>query len=85
MAARCAAQGGDANAPQSPVAENASRELRETLDNKDSTPDQIKVKLQALRDARVKAHEELVAAQAELKELLTARQEAALWRQGTLE
>lgn len=76
--------GGDANAPQSPVA-NASRELRETLDNKDSTPDQIKVKLQALRDVRVKAREELTTAQAELKELLTARQEAALVAQGMLE
>lgn len=69
---------------QSPVA-TASRELRETLDNKDSTPEQIKAKLTALRDARAKAREELTAAQNELKELLTARQEAALVAQGTLE
>ena len=69
--------------PQSPVA-TASRELREAVDNKDSTPEQIKAKLQALRDARAKADAELAAAQAELKELLTARQEAVLVSRGIL-
>ncbi len=72
------------NAPQSPVA-SASKDLQDVLGNKDSTPEQIKVKLQALRDARTKAHTDLVAAQAELKEVLTARQEAVLVARGMLE
>lgn len=62
----------------------AASELRTTLDNKDSTPDQIKAKLQALRDARDKANADVTAAQAELKSLLTARQEAVLVSQGVL-
>ena len=74
----------DANVPQSPVAA-ASKDLQDLLDNKDSTSEQIKVKLTALREARTKAHEELVAAQAELKELLTARQEAVLVVRGMLD
>lgn len=78
--------GGDnaANAPANPVAD-AARELRTTLENKDASAEVIKQKLQALRDARKKAADELAAAQNELKELLSARQEAALVSQGTLE
>lgn len=76
--------GGDANQPQSPV-QQASADLRSVLDNKDSTPEQIKVKLDAYRAARTKAREELTAAQAELKDLLSARQEAALVSMGMLE
>ena len=72
------------NTPQSPVAA-ASKDLQDALGNKDSTPEQIKVKLQALRDARTKAHTDLAAAQAELKEVLTARQEAVLVARGMLE
>lgn len=70
-------------APQGPVA-IAAAELRTTLDNKESTPDQIKAKLQALRDAKDKANADVTAAQAELKSLLTARQEAVLVSQGVL-
>ena len=70
--------------PQSPVAV-AANDLRQSLDNKDTTPDQIKAKLQALREAREKAAAEAKAAQAELRELLTARQEAVLVSQGILD
>ncbi len=69
--------------PQSPLA-SAARELRDVLDNKDSTAEQIKGKLQAYRDARAKADADLIAAEAELKELLTARQEAVLVSRGML-
>ena len=63
----------------------ASQDLRTALENKDSTPDQIKAKLTALRDARAKAKEDLTKAQAELKELITVRQEAVLVSRGMLE
>lgn len=67
-----------------PVA-RALAELKTVLDNKEATPEQIKEKLTALREAKAKAKENLLAAQKELTELLTARQEAVLVQNGTLE
>ncbi len=77
---------GDAAAtpPTSPVVA-ATRELTTLLENKDAKPEEIKAKLDAVRAAKVKAHEELAKAQAELKELLSQRQEAVLVNNGTLE
>lgn len=72
----------DANA--SPV-QKASADLQATLDNKDSKPDEIKAKLEALRSAKAQAKQELAAAQQELKGLLTQRQEAVLVENGMLE
>ena len=63
----------------------ASADLRTTLENKDAPADDIKTKLAALRDAREKARAELQAAQKELKEVLTQRQEAVLVTNGMLE
>ena len=74
----------DAAAPTNPVA-IASSELQKLLENKDAAPEQIKARLTTLRDARVKAREDLVKAQAELKELLTVRQEAVLANMGMLD
>lgn len=74
----------NADAPTNPVAV-ATRELQTVLDNKDANPEQIKARLTALRDARVKARENLTKAQAELKELLTVRQEATLVSTGMLD
>ena len=68
----------------SPVGK-ASQDLRETLDNKDASADDIAKKLTALRDAREKSHAELVAAQKDLKEVLTQRQEAVLVMSGQLD
>jgi Spy/CpxP family protein refolding chaperone len=81
--------GGDANRggtdrPQSAVSK-ASADLRTVLDNKDASADEINAKLAALREARAKAKTELEAAQKELKEVLTARQEAVFVSMGTLE
>jgi Spy/CpxP family protein refolding chaperone len=59
--------------------------LQTTLDNKDAKPEEIKAKLTALRDARNKAKEDLTKAQADLKELLTQRQEAVLVNMGLLD
>jgi peptidoglycan hydrolase CwlO-like protein len=72
----------DANA--SPV-QKASRELRTALENKDTPAEEITKKLTALREAREKARAELAAAQKDLKEVLTPRQEAVLVTFGMLE
>jgi Spy/CpxP family protein refolding chaperone len=76
------AGGGDR--PQSEVGK-ASEELHKVLDDKAATADTIKAKLEALRAAREKARQDTIKAQAELKEILTARQEAVLVANGVLE
>src|SRR3954471_18117216 len=73
--------GGNADTPTA----KAMQDLRETLDNKDASADDIAKKLTALRDAREKAKTELQAAQKDLKEILTQRQEAVLVMMGQLE
>ena len=70
--------------PQSAIAK-ASADLQEALKNKDTPADQIAAKLTAFREAKEKAKQELAAAQKELKELLTARQEAILVTRGYLD
>jgi Spy/CpxP family protein refolding chaperone len=70
--------------PTSDVTEK-SQALRTALDNKDADPKDIAQKLAALRDARERAKAELVKAQGELKELLSARQEAQLVVMGVLD
>jgi len=74
--------GGDQ--PQSPVMQK-TQDLRTALENKDTSPDQLKAKLQALRDARAKAREDLTKAQGELRDVLTTRQESVLVMLGMLE
>ena len=75
----------DSNAPAPTAAQTAAKDLQATLDNKDAKPEEIKAKLTALRDAHSKAREDLTKAQAELKELLTQRQEAVLVNMGVLD
>lgn len=65
--------------------ENASEALQDVIDNKEATPDQIKVALNELRDARGKARNDLTTARRELTELLTQRQEARAVQMGLLE
>lgn len=69
---------------ESPVAK-AAQEMRKALENKDTSADVIKEKLAALRAAKEKAKAALVAAQKELRELLTQRQEAVLVSVGLLD
>jgi hypothetical protein len=76
---------GDQPAAQANPVADASNALRTTLENKDATAADIKAKLDALRAAKTKNHEELVAAQKELRELLSQRQEAVLVQMGVLE
>jgi len=80
-------QGGNRGADtanQTPVAK-ATADLRTTIDNKSASSEEIGKKLTALREAREKAKADLVAAQKDLKELLTQRQEATLVMMGMLE
>jgi hypothetical protein len=63
----------------------AIAELQAALQNPDTPPEQIKAKLQAVRDARAKAKDALVKAQKELQALLTQRQEAVFVEMGILE
>jgi len=76
--------GGADNQPQSAVAK-AQADLRTTLENQSASAQDINAKLTALREARAKAKGELEAAQKELKEVLTARQEAVFVSMGMLE
>ena len=75
------AAGANADNPLS----KARQDLQDTLDNKDASADDIAKKLTALRDARDKAKSDLAAAQKDLKEVLTQRQEAVLVMMGQLE
>jgi hypothetical protein len=58
--------------------------LQTTLENQSASTDDIKKQLTAVREAREKAKQELAAAQADLKQILTLRQEAQLVLMGML-
>ena len=79
--------GPDAAATDQPksAVQKAQEDLRKTLENKDAPADEIKTKMVALRDAKSKAKEDLVKAQADLRDLLTQRQEAVLVMAGLLD
>jgi Spy/CpxP family protein refolding chaperone len=76
--------GGQGDQPQS-ATQQAATALREVTDDERATPQTIKTKLDALRNARAKAREELSKLQEELRGFLTARQEAVLVMIGVLE
>lgn len=75
--------GNDAQATSD--AEQKAEALRATLENKDSKPDEVALKLKDLRAAREKAKQDLVKAKAELREIVTPRQEAYLALRGILD
>jgi hypothetical protein len=60
------------------------RELQQAVES-NAGPDEIKAKMAALRDAKAKAREQVAQAQAELREVLTAKQVGALIVMGVLE
>jgi hypothetical protein len=78
----------DANAqpaqPQSAVAA-ASDDLRKAVADKGTSAEDLAKKIATLREAKEKAKADLVAAQKELRELLSARQEAVLITNGILD
>ncbi|MEN6578600.1 MAG: hypothetical protein ABFD90_19800 [Phycisphaerales bacterium] len=61
------------------------RELRALLDNKDTTRDQIKAALTALRAANEKVRQDLAKARENLRQIVTLRQEATLVLNGLLD
>ena len=65
--------------------EKARAALQATLDDTAAKPEVIKQKLAALRDAKEKVRSQLDKATADLKSVLTARQEAQLVMMGTIE
>jgi hypothetical protein len=70
-------------ATMTPV-DKAAEQLRTTLENQSASLEEIKKNLTAYREAREKARQELAVAQAELKKILTVRQEAQLVMMGQL-
>ena len=65
--------------------ETRSDELQAVLDDPNSSPEQIKARLDSLRQAKSDAREQLVQARKELIDVLTQRQEALLVQRGLLE
>jgi len=63
----------------------AAAELKAAVDDKSTPPAVLSQKLAALRDAKEKAKANAAAAQKELKEVLSARQEAVLVSMGMLD
>ena len=74
--------GGDQ--PATPMS-TATAALKDTLDNKDAKPDDIKAKLDAFRAAKAQTKDEMTKAQEDLKSVLTQRQEAVLVELGLLD
>lgn len=73
--------GGGPGGVQNPEAEA----LRTALDNKDTSPAEIKAKLDAYRAAQKKRQAELEKAREDLKKVLSVRQEAVMVSMGILE
>ena len=65
--------------------EKAQDQLRNVLDNTASTPEQIRAALMTLRKEREAAKQQLAAAQKDLRDVVTIRQEAVLVMMGTLD
>jgi hypothetical protein len=79
-----AAPGGPQGQAQSET-QQRQRDLSDALEDKDASPDDVKAKVAALRDARSRAKAQLAQTQEELRGLLTLRQEALLVTFGILE
>jgi hypothetical protein len=75
--------GPDDSTPQNPV-QKATADLRAAV-NANAAADDLAKKLQALRDARAASQADMTKAQADLKALLTQRQEAQLVLDSVLE
>lgn len=78
-------QGGPGATTQPSGVQGAMADLETTLNDQSAGADVIKTKLDALREARTKAKQDLAQAQADLKTILTQRQEAVLVLRGYLD
>jgi len=79
--------GGDPNQQQQQpsAVQQRQQELQTAVENKDTPPNELKAKIDALRAAKNAARAELAKAQDDLRGLLTQRQEAVLITFGILE
>ena len=78
------APGGNTGGSDRPGAAE-SQALRDALEKDSTSPDDLKAKLNAIRETRKKAAAELVAARADLQKVVSVRQEAVLFSMGILE
>ena len=62
-----------------------SQALRDALEKDSTSAEDLKAKLNAIRETRKKATAELATAREELKKVVTVRQEAVLFSMGILE
>jgi len=62
-----------------------SQALRTALENESTPPEELKAKLNAVRDARKRSAGELASAREDLRKVVTVRQEAVLVSMGILE
>lgn len=89
QAVTVAGRRGGFNAPslpgQSQTLAQTLHDLRATLDDTNAKPDEIKARLDAVRQAKAKAEHDLDVARAELRPLLSLRQEALLTEEGLLD
>jgi hypothetical protein len=70
--------------PLSPM-QQAAQDLQTAIDDPSSSGDLIKTKLDTLRQAQIKAQQDLTVARQQLKDLLTQRQEGVLVEYGLLD
>jgi len=81
--------GGDNNGPQGRGpggdVDSATEALQAAIESKTTSAADIQAKLKAVRDSRAKKEAELAKAQAQLKQICTARQEAQLVLMGFLQ
>jgi chromosome segregation ATPase len=77
-------RGGGAQATPSEL-QTAITALNATIADAAATPDDLKTKLKAVRDAKAKALDDLKKAQKALVDILTPKEEAVLVAQGILE
>ena len=66
-------------------ADKAMKDLRTTVNDPHASPETIGLKLQAWRDAHQKAKADLAAAEKDLVDVLTVRQEATLMQMGLIQ
>ena len=79
------ATGGGGNAGGDRAGSAESQALRDALEKDGTSAEDIKAKLNAVRESRKKATVELAAAREDLKKVVTVRQEAVLFSMGILE
>jgi hypothetical protein len=85
MGQQNASQNGRQNSPPPSPVDQASTDLQAAVDDPNSNEDKIKTRLDALRQAKTKASQDLDVARNALRSVLTTRQEAVLVDRGLLD